>query len=365
MKRMLQTPVNAPTTRLMASILMALLALPACGEDGGGGRTPGGDAQDTTETPDAPDAPDADTGGEDVDPGEDTTPDTTPDGGPDIVEDADGGQDPDVVDATDATDTADGEDGTDPDTTPDGDADAGEPETGDPCTPGETVGTTCENEGEVTRCTCVGAAFVCDPTPCRDDVSCDDGLPLMCDLPRLTCDGDDILAIQDGCWACVPADTCGEVGPDPCETDRDCEAGEVCGDDDTCEASPCPPQGALTCSAPRPFCDEGQVSTVRSGCWACVIEDTCAPAPEPPSACREREGTCVSSLATPCAGGDNRVDGTCITGFCCTPFTTLQCDDGNPLTCGDPWLECPAGEVLSIVSGCWQCRAPGTCGFGG
>ena len=59
----------------------------------------------------------------------------------------------------------------------------------------------------------------------------------------------------------------------------------------------------------------------------------------------------------------------CPNGFCWSDTGDAEnecrypnCDDGTEIVCMNPPPDCYDGEVLSIVSGCWECRDARTCG---
>lgn len=123
---------------------------------------------------------------------------------------------------------------------------------------------------------------------CARDERCDDGTPRTCDARAPTsCAVGELLAVKDGCWACVHEVTCLPWGVDACTADADCGPTEIC---EVCAASPCPQCAGCTsacvrhgcdtaagvsCMQGRPECDAGQVSVIRQGCWTCVDSESC------------------------------------------------------------------------------------------
>jgi hypothetical protein len=70
------------------------------------------------------------------------------------------------------------------------------------------------------------------------DTSCDDGTVPTCKMLPPDCDSaSEVLAYQNDCYRCVNPDTCKPWGEPGCESEADCEDGEVCSD---CGSSSCP-----------------------------------------------------------------------------------------------------------------------------
>ena len=86
------------------------------------------------------------------------------------------------------------------------------------------------------------------------------------------------------------------------------------------EPSGCDDGQPLMCQSEPPWCPPGSAIAVRSGCWTCSDEQSCAP------------------LGVPHA-----------------------CDDGSPLRCSLAKPTCPGRERASVRGGCWQCADPFSC----
>lgn len=115
----------------------------------------------------------------------------------------------------------------------------------------------------------------------------------------------------------------------------------------------------------RPACDDGEVSAVKDGCWACVDAQTCQPTPEPNDC---DDGSTVDPLCDireTCADGQvSAVQNGC---FVCVDPANCEpappnCDDGSALSpfC-DARSACPDGQESVVQNGCWVCVDPLTC----
>ena len=92
---------------------------------------------------------------------------------------------------------------------------------------------------------------------CEGDAppSCNDGTSLnpLCDI-KPPCDDGLVAAIQNGCFACVDAQTC-----EPPDEAVDCNDGSTL---------------SQFCDI-KPPCDEGEVAAIQGSCFVCVDEQTC------------------------------------------------------------------------------------------
>ncbi|MBW2737080.1 MAG: hypothetical protein JRH20_32265, partial [Deltaproteobacteria bacterium] len=110
------------------------------------------------------------------------------------------------------------------------------------------------------------------------NTQCDDGTTPTCEMVPPTCDSDDILAYQSGCYACVDPDTCEPRITPGCSSDTDCGDGQWC---DPCGTSSCPgcldcraacmdhdcvSDGPAICRMVQPECGDYGVAVVRDGC---------------------------------------------------------------------------------------------------
>lgn len=229
----------------------------------------------------------------------------------------------------------------------------------------------CPDGSLVDWCRCEAGRWACVDSPealCRD-THCDDGVPLRCRIAVPECLPWEILAHQDGCYACVNPLTCHPWGEPGCRADADCPAGAAC---DPCGTSSCPrcddcvaacaPHGCPTepraeCDLPRPECAEGQVAIINDGCWLCVDEQTCRP-PEP-TECEAAGGRC-GLVQRPCPDGFSAGGALGCPGGrsaqCCLPD---ECREGD-----ERRFECPGGEQVDWCrcrEGRWSCiRSPET-----
>jgi hypothetical protein len=165
------------------------------------------------------------------------------------------------------------------------------PDCGQECVDGELKGHVCPDGSEVPWCTCAAGRWSCIKSPenaCRDS-SCDDGKPLACRRPIPICKDFEILAYQEGCYACVNPVSCKPWGVPGCASDTGCAPEDHCDDCatssgpdlDDCVAA-CLPHGCETehevaCNCIRPECGQGQVAVVVDGCWQCVGLNACQP----------------------------------------------------------------------------------------
>jgi hypothetical protein len=172
----------------------------------------------------------------------------------------------------------------------------------------------CYSDADCSDGTFCNAADIClhppgcgegDPCPavcygfCVEEKSCDDDSEVICDMLPPHCDDGLVLAVQNGCYECVEAETC-EPPPPPltCETVL-CMEGYHCEMQDVvCVQSPCPPVpvcvedestcdddiGLLCDMDPPPVCEDGLIRAIRNGCYECVEAETCQP-PPPPLTC--------------------------------------------------------------------------------
>ncbi|RJO68943.1 MAG: hypothetical protein C4523_06630 [Myxococcales bacterium] len=77
----------------------------------------------------------------------------------------------------------------------------------------------------------------CQPMGSGRDMHCDDGTQPLCMMPTPQCTEDEILAVQQYCYACVNPLTCRPWGEPGCYSDQQCEWWEVCA---PCGTSSCP-----------------------------------------------------------------------------------------------------------------------------
>ncbi|RMG19394.1 MAG: hypothetical protein D6729_05325 [Deltaproteobacteria bacterium] len=112
---------------------------------------------------------------------------------------------------------------------------------------------------------------------------CDDGSPALCDMMPPLCPPGQTAAVRNGCWECVDARTCGEVGG-ACTSDADCPNGYCSYPDPDegvivelgqCVYPDCDDDSQAVCEMIPPVCPPGQTAAVRNGCWECVDARTC------------------------------------------------------------------------------------------
>lgn len=297
----------------------------------------------------------------------------------------------------------------------DGGADASEWE----CLDDTTTSMQCPDGTEVPNCTCVAGRWQCEADPSQQCLTpCDDGSILSCRMATPTCQGDEILAIIDGCYLCVRPDTCQVADPSPCSdgSTLDCEMsppdctdfeslaliagcwecvdpatcrpwgepgcqGDIsCPMDtycDPCVSSSCPEcedcvadcvphqcntGEVISCPEAQPECGPQTVAVGRDGCWECVDATTCQPVGEL-SECERRGGTCTDFQDTCPPGSMGTESMGCPlgrSGMCCLPRTT-ECDDGSDDLCDMMPPVCTRTEVLAIQDSCWVCVNPVSC----
>ncbi len=124
---------------------------------------------------------------------------------------------------------------------------------------------------------------------------------------------------------------------------------------------PCSDGLPRTCEEDAPECEaDGEVATLRAGCWVCVVQADCPPPPGEACAADAawRYDCPVGDLEAPwctCAEGgivecvvDPRADGCC--------------GDGSEIVCPvDEVPVCPDGTVEASQEGCHACVDPTLC----
>ena len=146
-----------------------------------------------------------------------------------------------------------------------------------------------------------------------------------------------------------------------CQTDAECDDGNFCTTNGTCNAA------GQCVGGPPPNCDDGNVCTDDS----CVPATGCVHTPVPGRACDDGNactssdtcntaGQCVGGPPPNCDDGNVCTDDSCIpaTGCAHTPVPSRACDDGNACTTNDmcnttgacvggPPLVCDDGNVCT------------------
>jgi len=227
------------------------------------------------------------------------------------------------------------------------------------------------------------------------------------------CETGEILAVQNGCWACVNPATCLPWGMAGCFTDAMCEPDEYCNPQGTtacpectqavfaCSPNPCDAGRLLACYAERPQCGPGNAAIVgEDGCWECRDLQTCEPLLEDEHCNDGSEVTCRTFAEVVCAEHELRaiqngcfvcvnpatclpwgVSG-CAGDFGCSAFERCDtcassscplCDDcvaacvphGCPTEpealCDAMRPDCGPDAVAVVRGGCWTCVSSATC----
>jgi len=251
------------------------------------------------------------------------------------------------------------------------------------CTPVEAVETPCEHISECPRGSYCDECGTSSCPACDDCIAiclpyataCDDDSTLVCRALRPTCGEGEVSAVIQGCWACLDERTCEPASTTTtlCSSDSDCSIGAYC---DECGTSSCPEcrdciatcvpydepcddGSTLICRALRPNCPDGQISAVIDGCWACVNASTCEDPTSPATECESDSDCPIAHACVVCDGpGCRDCDDACDPG--CQPHAR-PCDDGSALTCRMLRPTCLAGQISSVIDGCWECLYPATC----
>lgn len=235
------------------------------------------------------------------------------------------------------------------------------------CTPEDDREIRCADGSLGVTCSCDDEGlWSCAGDGC-DGNRCDDGSALTCRIAIPDCGIGEIVAVIDGCYACVNSVTCSRLTDGlpgiggTCSTDADCRASEQCQRATTpgpprseCTAHSCETEEAPVCRVARPGCGADGVAVVQDGCWVCVNAATCEPV----------EGTAVSACATNADCGLGTVCDPCAEGSgddCVARCVPQDCPSEDALTCRCIEPDCGESAVLVIRDGCWACVDADTC----
>ena len=221
-------------------------------------------------------------------------------------------------------------------------------------------GNACTDEDTCVAGSCVGESVVCDDNnPCTIDF-CD---PLMgCDTSIPTsvtaCDDGDVCTENDVCQAgnCVPGvpitcDDGNECTTDTCDAvegcqfvanTNPCEDGNACTTGDTCDQGACVPGGPTDCDDENDCTADSCVPSI--GCVGTTLEGAAC---DDGDACTSgdthllrRWRICESTTPVSCDDGNPCTDDSCDpTSGCVNAPNTEACDDGSDCTEGDSCIE--------------------------
>jgi hypothetical protein len=204
----------------------------------------------------------------------------------------------------------------------------------------------CENGICDIGATCAG--LNCPPPPPNKCLSlpCDDGTQALCEMVPPTCADDEVLAVRNHCFSCLPADSCLEVPPPPPPVQ--CGPGSDCGDGFHCEYPEGQCGGVGQCVADYDACYEiyapacgcdgetyGNDCFARAASGGVAHMGECSAPPPPPEGCAS-DADC----------GENE---TCEQVWCITAPCPALC------------MPVPEPEPASCVDSCGGASSDGSC----
>lgn len=230
------------------------------------------------------------------------------------------------------------------------------------------VGTPCTDDGNFcTTDECNGAgACVSNPNDfqCDDNVNCTAGDVCsggVCSGNPVQCD-DSVSCTLDSCDE--PTGLCqADASQCECQTDVDCDDGNVCTDEFCCTGRTCQAGELFTCvrsnnSAP---CDDGLfcngADTCAGGTCSVHTGDPCSGGGECDRTCNENDDNCFAPLGLTCDDGNILTIDQCDGGGACVVFDTLDAQGGSlgcalrpagprPFSWAFLWVWAPAGVFL-------------------
>ncbi|MEE2902804.1 MAG: hypothetical protein VYC39_10760 [Myxococcota bacterium] len=189
-----------------------------------------------------------------------------------------------------------------------------------------------------------------------EDLPCTDGSVLVCETPQPLCERGSIATIRDECWACIPAESCAE---EVCTESRNETRAYISRDKMICNQL----GSDLNCD------DGSKFFSDACGC-GCEIEDPfyCPPESEEVNYISEDPTEC-EMLDFECSDGNVAFLNECGCGCSAKdepitpPSTTkiIDCGEGIEPSCDALPGQCPAGRILTIRNGCWDCISETEC----